>query len=100
MRPLFSRLIGGESYANSTPKFTPRSTEYKKRISTPGTSAPDGSMGSGLMDASYIELGPPRNNHVDVSTDDPKFWDTKDGGIMKTHTFGTNITYKEATMSP
>ena len=46
------------------------------------------------MDASYIELGPPQNNHINITANQQRPVDS-DGGILKTHTFGTNISYKE-----
>ena len=94
LRPLFSQLlITASSYAAKNPLY--ESAEYKSRIGIPKTSAPGRSYGgSALMDASYIELGPPQNNQTNITANQQRPVDS-DGGILKTHTFGTNISYTE-----
>lgn len=48
------------------------------------------------MDASYIELGPSNNHRTNVTADDAdetREQPMKNGGIMETRTFGTDISY-------
>lgn len=93
LRPLVSKVFPSMPYGG---KQTPyKSTNYKPRISMPKTSAPGKSYSeSGRMDASYIELGPSQNNHTNVTANRQRL-PGNDEGILKTHTFGTKVSYHE-----
>jgi len=93
LRPLVSRVFPSMPYGG---KQTPyKSTDYKLRNAIPKNSAPGKSYGeSGLMDASYIELGPSQNNHTNVTANRQRPPENHEG-ILKTHTFGTNVSYQE-----
>lgn len=73
--------------------------EYHTRsgLKTPLHNRP---IGDGLMDASYIELGPPGTNRdVHIAADKPKpakAWHGHgNGAIIKTETFGQGVTYED-----
>lgn len=66
-------------------------------LKTPSHNRP---IGDGLMDASYIELGPPGTNrdvHIAADTSRPaKAWHGHgNGAIVKTETFGQDVTYED-----
>lgn len=92
LKPLLRRISGSES-KKSRPSY-----KYKSQ-STPNVSNPLKSNGSTLMDASYIELGPPGTNRdVRIAAENshagPPWNDHGNGGIIKTDTFGQAVHYK------
>ena len=52
----------------------------------------------GLTDASYIDLGPPQNNRVNIIAQRQRPPENK-GGIFKTYTLGTNVPYIRARLA-
>ncbi|KAL8829588.1 MAG: hypothetical protein Q9191_001939 [Dirinaria sp. TL-2023a] len=89
LRPLFSRALDSSSYGGKQKAYP--TTDYKQRLGRSKASAPGKSCDeSGLMDASYFELGPPQNNHITISTtqEQPS---RNDHGIIKTQVFGTDV---------
>ncbi|KAL8827422.1 MAG: hypothetical protein Q9170_007027 [Blastenia crenularia] len=76
------------------------SFEYSGRSSNLKNSAQSRPAGDGYLDASYIELGPPGTNRdVHIAADKPgalKSWHGYGaGGIIKTDTFGQDVSYKD-----
>lgn len=101
LKPLLRKTIGR---ANSdTPPV--HSYEYDGR-SNLKNSAQNRSIGigDGLMDASYIELGPPGTNRdVHIAAEKPgtaePWLGHGTGAIIKTDTFGQDVTYKDPNRS-
>lgn len=73
--------------------------QYRGRSSLKGPSH-GRPIGDGLMDASYIELGPPGTNRdVRIAAENSgaaKAWHGHgNGAIVKTETFGQDVTYED-----
>ncbi|KAL8952920.1 MAG: hypothetical protein Q9222_001210, partial [Ikaeria aurantiellina] len=95
LKPLLRKTIWRED----SKKSRLRNFNYKPR-SIAKVSARNESMRDGLMEASYLELGPPGTNRdVYIAADIPgaqKAWlGHEANGIVKTETFGQDVTYLE-----
>ncbi|KAL8718955.1 MAG: hypothetical protein Q9225_003967 [Loekoesia sp. 1 TL-2023] len=97
LKPLLRRIIG--SAKNDTPPG--HSYEYDGRSNLKNSAQVRSiSIGDGLMDASYIELGPPGTNRdVHIAAEKPgtaiPWLGHGTGAIIKTDTFGQDVTYKD-----
>ena len=100
LKPLLRHTIWRKETKNS------RGSSYDhKSHSIPKVFNPRKSNGDTLMDASYIELGPPGTNRdVHIAADDSfmktSSLDQDNGGIVKTETFGQVVHYKGHEGSP
>ena len=95
LKPILRKTIWRtDNDTHRVPSYT-----YNNR-STLKNSAHSRSIGDGLMDASYIELGPPGTNRdVHIAAEKrgiARPWPRHGiNGIMKTDTFGQDVTYKD-----